>query len=287
MKIERRRARFRSVVEKQDDQIGGNGNSVLFWEDNWGGRTRSQQYPRLFSFAKNKLDSVVSYFSRDLHDNFHLTLSVQAFQEYEVFEQELSAIHLSINHDVWILCLGHGTIYFQQVLQIAFLEHLPPATLPLIWKSKVMMKIKVFGWLFLMDRVNTMDLLDRKHCKPPNASIICQSFQSNQRETMEHMFFSFQFSAGCWSSIGFQWNFNLSFHDMILHQRANFGTLCFMEIFLLAAWNIWKHKNNLVFNSIMPSTLSWKSALKDDLSLHLLRLRDDQTLFIQSWMSPL
>jgi hypothetical protein len=138
-----------------------------------------------------------------------------------------------------------------------------------------------------MGRVNTMDLLDRKHCKPPSASLLCQSCQAGQRETMEHLFSSCHFSSACWNYIGFQWDFNLNFHDMILHQWLLFGHLCFMEVFLLAAWNIWKHLNNLVFNNVLPTTSSWKRAFKADLSLHLVGLRDDKKLFVQSWIDIL
>lgn len=107
------------------------------------------------------------------------------------------------------------------------------------------------------------------------------------KETMEHLFSSCHFSSACWNYIGFQWDFNLNFHDMILHQWLLFGHLCFMEVFLLAAWNIWKHLNNLVFNNVLPTTSSWKRAFKADLSLHLVGLRDDKKLFVQSWIDIL
>jgi hypothetical protein len=48
----------------------------------------------------------------------------------------------------------------------------------------------------------------------------------------------------------------------------------FMEIFLLASWNIWKERNKLFFEGTAPTLRSWKERLKSDLSLLVHRTKD-------------
>lgn len=142
----------------------------------------------------------------------------------------------------------------------------PPVTFGWIWRTKLNMKIKVFAWLLLMDRVNTRDLLDRKHCKPINATVLCSCCSQGVRETKEHLFFFCIFSAQCWNVLGWTWSSNLEFHRMIQSQSVSFANPCFMEL-LIATWNIWKERNNLIFNGVLPSVSSWRRNLRMDLSL--------------------
>lgn len=140
------------------------------------------------------------------------------------------------------------------------------------------MKIKVFGWLLFLDRVNTRDLLERKHCAPLNASDICPSCSTNARENREHLFFLCPFSSACWNKLGWCCDTTLQFHQMIQAQLAVVSHQCFMELFLIAAWNIWKERNGLIFQGIQPSVRNWLRNLKDDLSIHLIRLMDRATV---------
>ncbi len=60
---------------------------------------------------------------------------------------------------------------------------------------------------------------------------------------------------------------------MLQTQRSSFPHRCFMELFLLAAWSIWKERNGLIFQGIQPSVSNWVKILKSDLSLHLIDSR--------------
>jgi hypothetical protein len=60
----------------------GNGTSVLFWSDNWQEQQLQTSFPRLFSFARDKLQSVCEFKQPgNPLDNFHIPLSVEAFEE--------------------------------------------------------------------------------------------------------------------------------------------------------------------------------------------------------------
>ena len=65
----------------------GDGSTVLFWSDLWNDNVMQSKFPRLFSFAKNKKISVLQFFSNNnLQSQFHLPLSEQAYQEYQIMQ---------------------------------------------------------------------------------------------------------------------------------------------------------------------------------------------------------
>jgi hypothetical protein len=68
----------------------GDGSTVLFWEDIWNDHLLQQEYPRLYSFAKNKQVSVAHFLlNNGIDSQFHLPLSDQTFQEYQQHQQLL------------------------------------------------------------------------------------------------------------------------------------------------------------------------------------------------------
>lgn len=91
----------------------------------------------------------------------------------------------------------------------------PPKYLKWIWKSKCTMKIKFFiGYcLLLIDRLNTIDMLDRKKCAP-------------ERPCM-HLFFECPFSIECWERLQINWNTSSDFwFRTMLHQVSNVYQSC-------------------------------------------------------------
>jgi hypothetical protein len=65
------------------------------------------KFPRLFSYAKNKDISVAQFLiSNQLHEQFHLPLCVEAFQEYQQMQQIIQQIQISSQnkdtcHYIW------------------------------------------------------------------------------------------------------------------------------------------------------------------------------------------
>ena len=61
----------------------------------------------------------------------------------------------------------------------------------------------------------------------------------------------------------------------------------FMEIFMIAAWSIWKERNDLVFNAISPALDSWKNRFTSDFNLLVHRTKGDLHTFISSLVDQL
>jgi hypothetical protein len=61
----------------------------------------------------------------------------------------------------------------------------------------------------------------------------------------------------------------------------------FMEVFIVGAWNIWKERNNMLFNNFTPNLESWKRRFKEDFGLLVHRTKEGLHPFISSIISRL
>ena len=145
------------------------GDSALFWTDAWfiGGSSRPLcwRLPRLFSFVNNDKVSVHEFLiSQDIFTMFFLPLSHEAAQELQVLEDWIMALNRDTNiPDVWVWPGRSGSFSAKSFYTLMH-SHLPTIQpCKWLWKSRCTMKIKVFGWLLFFDRLNTKDLLIRRH----------------------------------------------------------------------------------------------------------------------------
>jgi hypothetical protein len=129
----------------------GNGSLALFWSDLWKEEVLDAKFSRLFSFAKDKLQSVKEFVHKDsILDNFHLPLSVEAHAELSNLKDLLDDIQINDSlNDSWVFTLGVAGFKPSKVYKHAFnhLETNQPACW--IWKSKCNSKHKFFAWLVL------------------------------------------------------------------------------------------------------------------------------------------
>ena len=118
----------------------------------------SQKYPRLFSFARDKLQSVQDFLLRDdWLQNFLLPLSTLAHNE---FLDLTASIHSSsiIPHqkDVWNSSISKKGFSPSSIYQFSF-AHIPTDIISSwIWKSKCQSKHKFFAWL--IPRIEKLNL---------------------------------------------------------------------------------------------------------------------------------
>src|SRR4051794_30187047 len=104
------------------------------------------------------------------------------------------------------------------------------------------MKIKVFGWLLLSDHLNTRNMLKQRHYNIGDVHdcILCGL---PTEEMLEHLFFECHFSSDCWSHLGLSRPHGNTRLNNISKAKQDWNRPLFMELFLLAAWSIWKERN--------------------------------------------
>jgi hypothetical protein len=219
-----------------------NPSAVLFWSDVWNDLLLQNKFPRLYSYAKNRNISVAQFLlNNHIEEQFHLPLSIQAFQEYQQLQDLIQNLQTSGNDkDIWEYTWGNTTYTASRFYHLTFKNLQPPRPFVWIWNSKCSNKIKVFTWLLMMDRLNVRNILKRKHFKIEGDDYSCPLCRQNREETTFHLLFLCPFSRECWRQLGFHWEFNLSFHQMMHAARIQDSNPFFMEIFMLGAWLIWK-----------------------------------------------
>nr|XP_051205325.1 uncharacterized protein LOC127319150 [Lolium perenne] len=169
----------------------GAGDTILLWKDAWCNPQLSEASPRLFSYSLNEDISITDFVNEQNMGNlFQLPLSIEA-------HTELLQLQLDINEDTinryipdkWEFAWGKSAYKSKDFYQYCFRDVVAPEYLQLIWKSKCMMKHKVFAWLMLVDRINTRDMLRRRNMNIGSV-FSCMLCDIGQDETRNHMFFS-------------------------------------------------------------------------------------------------
>ena len=106
--------------------------------------------------------------------------------------------------DEWILCWGDAVFKPKKFYKFMFRIFLATQCITSIWKTKGIMRHKVFAWLMLNDRVNTRDLLLRRHFNI-GENHNCPLCHMEALETNTHLFYECPFAAKCWEVVGIDW----------------------------------------------------------------------------------
>ena len=134
-------------------------------------------------------------------------------------------------------------------------EYLNPLTTS-IRKSSCTMKIKVFAWMLIMDRLNTKDTVERRHWHLDDG-VTCVLCPLQARETRDHLFFNSNFSVRVWNYLQIDWSAGDSMTDLVIQARRSFDKPFFTEVVFIACWNIWIIRNAKVFRSERASFNKW------------------------------
>jgi hypothetical protein len=151
-----------------------------------------------------------------------------------------------------------------------------------LWKSRCLHKHKVFVWLFLVDRVNTRDMIDRRHWHL-DSGLNCVMCNQSQRETREHLFFNCAFAAKIWNRLGISWSLDQGMTIMFQRAKLSFKEPLFFEIATCALWGIWKQRNGKIFEGLQQSYQAWRAIFKKDLSLVSHRVKPKHKEALSEW----
>jgi hypothetical protein len=266
------------------------GETVLFWPDEWEINNSTtplhQRFPRLFSFVKDDKISVRDMILlRDRAEELHLPLSGQAFDEFLVLQTWLQDFNLqNPGADEWKCPWG---VYKASKYYLSLFDHIQVAPqFSWIWKSKCIMRVKMFAWLLLSDRLNTKDMIQRRHWNV-TSDYTCFLCSRSCHEDRDHLFFNCLFSSRIWNYLQIEWGYSGQITLMAENARRRFRWPFFTEVVALACRNIWKVRNTRIFNNVRPRFAAWRGSFIHDISLHAHHFRDDKKEILLHWIKSL
>ena len=263
----------------------GNGSSVCFWDDLWADSILSQMYPRLASFARNDDASVMEIMqAEDLDSIFFLPLSQQALQELEDLQAQLQVLPYNEEaKDIWVPAWG-ARYTSRRFYSHVFSNMESHPIFKAVWKSRCTPRVKFFAWLILVDRLNTKSMLRRRHLNILDDTL-CIMCDSGAEETIDHLFFECSFAQECWAAIHFEWDDLLQLNDRLTQARTTNNLPFFTEAALIAAWELWKLRNDKVFQRRNPSLSLWLANFKSQCLLQSIRCKEDLRSSFCVWLA--
>jgi hypothetical protein len=165
-----------------------------------------KDFQDFFSFAKDKFISVKEALQiTDPAQAFHLPISTEAAVELRTLQDMLTGVVTLNNNDQWLITSNKsGAFVPSQVYRMSFqhiMSHFPSQW---IWKSKCTSKHKFFAWLILHDRINTKDMLRRRHWQV-TSDHTCVLCSTDALEDWSHLFFECTFSVRVWIYLQINW----------------------------------------------------------------------------------
>uniref|UniRef100_A0A0A9HIK5 Uncharacterized protein n=1 Tax=Arundo donax TaxID=35708 RepID=A0A0A9HIK5_ARUDO len=79
----------------------------------------------------------------------------------------------------------------------------------------------------------------------------------------------------------------LYFFSMMHQAKRDRHLAFFMEIFIVATWNIWKQRNGWIFENKQSSFEAWKKGFHDEMLLQTHRFKQSLKADIISWLNCL
>ena len=149
----------------------------------------ADKYPRAFSYVHEENLSVrVFLTATTLHETFQLPLSMQAHEELKMLQLDVMDVTFEEHDDVWSYCWGSTVFKTATYYQFFFRDVVAHMAFRSLWRTKCTPKIKVFGWFLLSDRLNTRNMLKRRHYNI-GSNLDCLLCGLHVEEMVEHLFF--------------------------------------------------------------------------------------------------
>jgi hypothetical protein len=103
-------------------------------------------------------------------------------------------------------------------------------------------------------------------------------------EDIEHLFFSCPFAQQCWSIINFSWDLALPLQECFMKEKELQGLPFFTEAALIGAWELWKLRNDKIFQRRDPTIVTWLANFKNQCFAQAVRFKDDLRSSFYFWL---
>lgn len=234
----------------------GNGKQTLFWEDNWiGGRPLALQYPTLYNLTNTKQISVHEVLLGGWDKiKFRRVLHGDKLADWNFIKQHCEGFQLQVDKKdrLWWNLTKNGLFTVKSLYRALKLQQ-TACPFKKFWNIKVPLKIRIFLWLFLKNKILTKDNLYKRGWRKGDK--ICQF--CCREESIQHLFFDCPFAKLIWNVVTCALDLKPILDKTQLFSSWSSGFNKNMKNLLLVGvsatiWAIWKTRNKACFDNILP-----------------------------------
>jgi hypothetical protein len=266
----------------------GNGVRTFFWSENWldEGDLRSH-FPALFCHAVKPDASVVAVLSSGLRACLVPRLTAAGEREIAAVEARLVSVCLNDAHDPHSLVCCTKRTGDLSVAKLSATCMSGAVTAPFagfVWQSFSPSWVKFFMWLLVQSRIQSRASLLAKHIiRLDEAS--CQICSAPSEDT-SHIVLGCPFAQRLWRY--FRARVAEDANVRQLHALAGAIAGATASTFTaLCCWNLWKHRNGVVFNGDRPCLCRLAAACVSDAVLWRERVPNGLRVDATIWESRL
>ncbi|XP_073351835.1 uncharacterized protein [Aegilops tauschii subsp. strangulata] len=153
-----------------------------------------------------------------------------------------------------------------------------------IWTARATSRVKFFSWLLVQRRIHTRDVLAKKHIVA-EVDAGCPIY-STTLETVDHLIFACPFDACFWQEVGVP-TAGAAVDDLTFLASAGAVVGSAAEFVMLCCWQLWKHRNVVVFQGQRLSISRVLGCYREDAVLWRCRLPKNSRSNVDSWLTAL
>ncbi|GJZ63258.1 RNA-directed DNA polymerase, eukaryota, reverse transcriptase zinc-binding domain protein [Tanacetum coccineum] len=270
----------------------GNGDSTLFWEDNWiNGFVLKDMYPRIYALEKSKMVKVSSKlmdFSLDNLFRRNVRGGVKQSQ-YDALSDLVNVVTLVPASDRYVWSLeSSGEFSVASIRKVIDDNRLPNVSSMTRWVKFVPIKVNVLAWKVKLDALPTRLNISRRGMDIE--SILCPICGCGV-ESSSHLFFKCSLVRQINRKISLWWDvtyIDINSYEEWLNWMVSLRFSVklkelFEGVFYVSWWCIWSYRNKLLFETKAPS----KAMLFDDVvssSYHWCRFRCKASFSRDVWL---
>ena len=186
-----------------------------------------------------------------LSDLFNLPVSVEAYNQMQELQFELSTLVLDDMNDSWTYIWGSSQFLSSKAYRILTGHTQVDPIFKWLWKTSCQGKHKVFFWLVLKDRLSTRNMIRRRGMHIEDYQ--CVLCQQSSEETIVHLLFYCPFAKDCWGLVNFQFAYHLTIPQIFQAWKTLLKVDFSLDIFILFCWAVWMMRNDVIFRNKNPS----------------------------------
>jgi len=263
----------------------GNGVRTSFWLDRWlPAGILMEVFPALYTHSLHKDASVAEVLSSQFRAHFAPRLTRAAAAELATLEEITEDIVLTLCPDNrrCKLAAQDGILRAGPVYRAA--QHAQSmgdcAFYKFVWQNHAPPRVRFFAWLLVQEKIQCKTNLLLKNIIEDATCNLCMT----EMESPDHLILHCPFAKRFWLQLGFCIPVNASVTQLWqLRKPAALPQAHYSTYLLLCAWQLWKHRHDVVFRGETPSHLRLILSCKAEARLWRCRLPHDDQAITETW----